>query len=198
MRPLYTLTLRPRYVSYGRRATSFRPGPYSTIALAAVALGTALLVKVAAQDSVAGFVFVPIAAFALYPALLVAENAWRGAYHLREIRIHYSFYPVPGGMLHYNSVEMDVYRFNRPLCTYRCNLMDLKFRYESDFTLLPPGKAPLVRSWESGGRLVFLCKDKVLFVQRDYSRDLEKIHAIMVKIQQDPAYRPKSVRIGRG
>ncbi len=195
MQPYFTLKMRPKYVPFQRRAMRFRPGPYSTLALVAVALGTVLLVKVVAADAVAGFMFVPIAAFALYPVLLAAENAWKSADHLKEIRIYYTLHRIPDGLLYYNYVEMDVYRINRPLCTYRCNLMDLKFRYESDFTLLPPGKAPLANTGEQPGRLVFLCKNKVIFVQRDCSWDLEKIRRIMIKIQENPTYRPKSTFI---
>jgi hypothetical protein len=189
--------MRPKYLPFRRRALRLRPGPYSTLALIAVALGTVALVKGVAAGAAAGFMFVPVVAFALYPVLMAAENAWKSADHLKEIRVYYSMLRVPGGYLYYNCVEMDVYRINRPLCTYRCNLMDLKLRYENDFTLLPPGKAPLAGSGEQPGRLVFLCKNKVIFVQRDCSWDLEKIRKIMIKIQENPTYRPKSVSIDK-
>jgi hypothetical protein len=173
----------------------FEPGPYSTLALVAVALGVGMLIKAMATDADSGFVFVPLAAFSLYPILLAVENAWKNADHLTEIRIYYHIQRVEDGILYHNLVEMDVYRINRPLCTYRCNLMDLNLRYENDFTFLPPGKGPLASDGEKPGRLVFVCKDKLLFVQRECSWDLSKMHRLMSRIQENPAYRPKSVRI---
>lgn len=194
----FQLTLKPKYKTFRERMTQLRPSKF-TLGLFIGMLAVQFIILRIDRYWMEGKPIILLAAFVIVPAMIFIQNWKRNRLCLNEIRLLYTVYQTELGPVYDNSLDLDVWKYNRPYQVYHIALAHLDVEYTEDFAF---GKGRLwVNNYEASSgyshhKLVFLEKEKIKFVQWDSSNwDLKVVYKTLKRLQYNPAYKPTDVNV---